>query len=94
MSSRLDQLADRRAQLLVRSELQRQQLADCCRRFDRPLKLAESVGGFVRAIRRSPLFISALAFALMKTPWRKLARIPKLVWRCWKLLQFIRSSMK
>lgn len=85
------ELAERRAQLIARSEEQRRMLSFYCRQFEGPVRLGESAFGFAKTLGRSPLFITALAAGLMKTPWRRLARWPKLAWKAWKIFRFVRG---
>ena len=91
MNSRLEELARRRADLVARSDSQRAQLTYYYQQLEGPLKVTEATLGLANALRRAPLFVTGLAAVLLRTPWRRLARIPKLAWRGWKILRFVRS---
>lgn len=91
MKSRWDELARRRAALIARAEAQRAELAFYARELEGPARIAESLGGFLNSVRRSPLLITGLAAVLIRTPWRKLARWPKWIWRGWRAAQFVRG---
>lgn len=91
MSSSLESLAARRAQLIARAEVQRRQLASYHRHVVAPVQLTGSVVGLVSSLRHSPLFIAAVAAILLRTRWGKLALVPKLAWRGWKILRFVRG---
>jgi hypothetical protein len=91
VSSKGEELARRREQLLARADAQRAELSAYHRQFEGPVRATETVLGFANRLRRSPLLITGLAAVLIRTPWRKLARVPRWVWRGWKTLQFVRS---
>lgn len=91
MASKLTELAERRAQLQARSEAQRVLLAKYHARIGKPLELVEMALGAVTLLRRSPLMVTGVAALLTKTPWRKLAHFPKLAWRGWKIIQFVKN---
>lgn len=88
------ELAQRRERLVARSDELRRQLSDHCRAFQGPVQAAGLVYGLAAGLRRSPLLITGLGILLMKTPWRSVARLPKLAWRGWQILQFIRKFAK
>ena len=88
------ELAERRARLVAKSDLQRMELAYHYARFEGPVQLTGAFLGLLNSLRRSPLAITGLATLLVKTPWRRLARIPKLAWRGWRVLQFVRGWMR
>jgi hypothetical protein len=90
MRSKLAELAEKRARLVALADTQRVELSEHYRRLERPVAVAEGVIGLARKVSKSPLFITALAAGLVRTPWRRLARVPKLAWRGWKILQFVR----
>ena len=89
--SRLEQLEQRRAELVARSDLRRVELTEYYRRWSRPVQAGTSALGLINSLRRSPLFVTAAVAILLKTPWRRLARMPKLVWRGWRVFQFLRG---
>ena len=91
MSSRLAELAQRRVQLVERSEAQRVELAIHYQRLKGPLVLTENGLRLARSLARSPLAVTGLALALMKTPWRKLAPLPRMAWRGWKIYRFVKE---
>ena len=91
MPSQPTALSQRRAQLIAQAQGQRARLSSYCRQFEGPIQLTQSVAGLIGTLSRSPLAITGLAALLLKTPWRKLARIPKLTWRGWKIMQFVRG---
>jgi hypothetical protein len=92
VGSQLQKLVDRRAQLVSHSELQRAKLSLHYSRLQGPIEATGMVFGVLNTLRHSPpLMITGTAIVLLKTPWRRLARIPKLAWRGWKMLQFVRS---
>jgi len=90
-AGQLELLSQRRSQLLARAEAQRSELGFYYTQFERPVRQTEAVGGFLNSLRRSPVVLTALAALLLRTPWRKLARIPKLAWRGWTIVQFLRG---
>ena len=94
MKSRLEQLAERRARLVARSDYLRAELAYQFGRLEGPVHLAENAFGFANSLRRSPLFLAAVAAVLIRTPWRKFARLTKLAWRGWKIMRFARGLVK
>jgi hypothetical protein len=74
------------------ADLQRMQLALYHSRLEGPVAAAGVALGFLNSLRRSPpLLITGLAVLLLKTPWRRLSRIPRLAWRGWKMVQFVRG---
>jgi len=89
--SELERIAQRRAELLARADAQRAALGYYYQQFERPVRQAETAVGLANSLRRSPLFLTGLAAVLLRTPWRKLARVPKFAWRGWRVLQFVRS---
>jgi hypothetical protein len=91
VTSRLEQLEQRRAQLVARSDLCRAELGEYCRRLTGPIQVTTSTFGLLNTLRRSPLFVTAAVAVLMRTPWRRLARVPKLAWHGWRILQFFRG---
>jgi hypothetical protein len=91
VSSEIQTLARRREYLIARAAAQRAALHQYHRVFEGPVRAAELMLGFGNTLRRSPLFVTALAAVLVRTPWRRLARLPKWVWRGWRALQFVRS---
>jgi len=92
--SKLAELTEKRARLVAQCATQRAALGAQYQQFQRPARLAQSTLGLWNTIRRSPLFLTAAAALLVRTPWRKMARFPKLAWRGWKIFQFARSWMK
>jgi hypothetical protein len=84
-------LAQHRAELVARANAQRLQLAEYVRQFEGPVHLAEGMVGLANSVRRSPLLLTGLALVLLRTPWRKFARIPKLAWGAWRIWQFVRQ---
>ena len=93
-NSRLDALAQKRARLMALSDTQRAELASYHARFEGPIRATSAVLGLASSLGRSPLAIAGLAALLMKTPWRKLARVPKLAWRGWTLWKFARTWIR
>jgi hypothetical protein len=91
VNSKQAALAAHRSFLLARSDEQRAQLSFYFHQFDRPVLAAQSGIALARSVWRSPLLITGLTLALTKTPWRRLARIPRWVWRGWKTYQFVRG---
>jgi hypothetical protein len=91
VSSTFEAIAARRAQLIARSEQQRRQLAAYHRQVVAPVQVTTSVFGLMNSLRRSPLFITAVAAILLRTRWGKLALVPKFAWRGWKVLRFVRE---
>ena len=91
MSSSLAQICRRRAELVARAEEQRAQLSYYYGQFNGPVILIERATRFVSSLSRSPLAVTGLTVALLKTPWRRLSRWPKLIWRGWSLYRFIRG---
>jgi hypothetical protein len=87
----LTELARRREELIARAEVQRAQLSLYGRQFHAPLRVAETVYRFGKTLRQSPLAVTALAALLTRTPWRRLGRVPKLIWRTWRILRFVQS---
>jgi len=84
-------LEQRRAELVARSDMHRLELTQFYRRFAGPVHVGTSAIGLLDSLRRSPLFVTAAVAILLKTPWRRLARLPKLAWRGWRVLQFLRG---
>lgn len=91
MKQKPDRLAQRRAQLVAQAEAQREQLSRYCQQLEPPIRLVENGYRFAKSLRRSPLLVAGLAALLLKSPWRKLARIPKFAWSGWKALQIARQ---
>lgn len=94
MRQRAEQLARKREQLVARADGQRAQLSEYWRRLEPPAQLAAGVFGLVNSVRRSPLLITGLGLLLLKTPWRRLARAPLLIWRGWSVLNFVRRLIR
>jgi len=89
--SKLDALSQRRAELVARSAAQRVELTMAAQRLQGPVYLLGSVLGLLNSLRRSPLAVTGLAAVLLRTPWRKLARWPKWLWRGWRFAQLARG---
>jgi hypothetical protein len=85
------ELARRREALIVRAQAQRDEFARYNAQFEAPVRAAETVLGFLNILRRSPLAITGLTALLVRTPWRRLSRIPKWAWRGWKVVKFVRN---
>ena len=94
MRPSLRELEERRARLIAQCEGQRLQLAFQYARFEGPVQWTGAVLSLLNGLRRSPWAIASLAAVLVKTPWRRLARVPKLAWRGWRVLQFVRGWMR
>jgi hypothetical protein len=90
--SRIAELAQRRELLVARAQSQREELAYYVRQFHGPVRVVGAVYGLGQTLGRSPLLITGLAALLMKTPWRRLARVPRWAWRGWKILQLFRGA--
>jgi hypothetical protein len=84
-------LARRREELVARSDAQRAELSVRARRLEGPVYAVGSALGLLNSLRRSPLLVTGLAAVLIRTPWRKLARWPKWVWRGWRFAQLVRG---
>jgi len=82
---------ERRERLVAQAQEQRRELSLYHQQFEAPVRAAEAVFGLFHSLRHSPLFVTGLAIALVRTPWRKLARIPKWAWRGWRVFQFMRN---
>jgi hypothetical protein len=91
VSLKREELARRRDRLVAQAQAQRGELAYYHQRFEGPVHATEVALGFANNLRQSPLFITALAAVLIRTPWRRVARVPKWVWRGWRVAQFVRS---
>jgi len=91
VNARLEALADQRIRLVRQSEAERVRLAEYASHFEGPARVTGSVLGFLSSLRRSPLLVTVVAALMVKTPWRKLARLPKWAWRTWRVLQFFRA---
>lgn len=78
-------------QLQARAELQRARLASYHAQIERPIEFMEMTWSCVSSLRRSPLVLTGMAALLMKTPWRRVARFPKLAWRGWRIYRFVRN---
>jgi hypothetical protein len=89
--SRLESLAQRRLELVARADAQRAQLADYYRQIEAPVRLIQAGLGFANSLRRSPVLMAGTAAVLWRTPWRRMARVPRLLWRGWKVVQFVRG---
>jgi hypothetical protein len=89
--SQLQSLAQRRAELVARAETDRVRLAYYYRQIQAPVRLMQTGWGVASNLRRSPLLVTAVAALLIRSPWRRAARLPKLVWRGWQVLQFVRG---
>lgn len=89
--SRIESLVQRRLELVARAQAQRAELARSYRQIEAPVRLAQAGLGFANSLRRSPLFVAGAAALLLRTPWRRMARVPRLLWRGWRILQFVRG---
>ena len=95
MSTTPDPLVQHRNELIARSDALRGELSQSYQRiyrqFETPVRAAGVLAGFVASLRQSPLLVTGVGLVLMKTPWRRLARLPLLVWQGWKILRFLRG---
>jgi hypothetical protein len=74
--------------LIARSARQRAELAVACARLERPVRIGEQLLHFFR----KPLVITGLAALLLKTPWKRFAKWPGLLWRAWQFLGIFRQA--
>ncbi|PAW76714.1 MAG: hypothetical protein B9S32_14360 [Verrucomicrobia bacterium Tous-C9LFEB] len=98
MSAKLDALARHRAELVAKSDRQRQELAYHFAQVERPLHLADTGIRLVRTIRSHPILISAIAAIVGKVFAGRLGFIQRLgVWparlmTAWQLFTRVRSA--
>ena len=84
----LEQIERRKALLVARGALQRQEIALAYDRLERPVRLGEQLLRFFK----KPLVITGLAALLLKTPWKRFAKWPGLLWRGWQLMSIFRQA--
>jgi hypothetical protein len=79
----LEQIQSRKAALLAVCDEQREQIAFIYERVQQPVAMG------TRAIRmfKSPLFLTGLAALLVRTRWRRFAKVPGWIWKGWRLVQ-------
>lgn len=94
MSSNPEEFARRREELIARAEAQRVEIGYQTQRLCAPLRMAETAFNTVNTVRRSPLLMTGIGLLLLKTPWRRLAIVPKVAWRGWQVLQFARRFLR
>jgi len=85
---RLEEIEHRKAILIARSAGQRMELGRIQARLERPVQICEQTF----RILRKPLVITGLAALLIKTPWKRFAKWPGLLWRGWQLLNICRKA--
>ena len=91
MNSTMNEIVGRRAVLISRSAMQREQLARAVDGFEGPLRIADSVMSTTRKAKRHPALISALTALLVTTNLRRIARLPKRLYQGWLLMKVVRG---
>jgi hypothetical protein len=84
----LEQIERRKALLVARGALQRDEMATAFTRLERPVRLGEQLLRFVK----KPLVITGLAALLLKTPWKRFAKWPGFLWRAWQFMSIFRQA--
>lgn len=84
----LETIERRKAILIARGEAQREELALVYARLERPVRIGEQMITFLK----KPLVITGLAALLLKTPWKRFAKWPGLLWRTWQFLGIFRQA--
>lgn len=98
MSAKIDALARRRAELVARSDRQRQELAYHFAQCERPLRLADTGLRLYRTLRAHPILISAIAAVVGKVCAGRLGFIQRLsIWpgrlmAAWQLFSRFRAA--
>jgi hypothetical protein len=83
-------LAERRALLVARGALYREELAYHSRGLERPIQWLENGLAVVGALRSTPLIAEAAAGLLFAAPGGRFLKGPRLLWTGWKLLRMLR----
>ena len=91
VNATLLELAQTRARLIARAAAQREQLALCADALSKPLLIAEQAGRFLRIFTSSPIVLAGLSTVLLKTPWRRVAKVPAWLWSGWKIFRTVRQ---
>jgi hypothetical protein len=91
-SSKLDQLARRRETLIIRSDGQRERLAESCEQLSRSLKWANLAKGLLQQIKDHPAALLAPA-TFMVGPG-KFRRVGKIISAGWSIFQAVRGRRR
>jgi hypothetical protein len=81
-----DDLAERKRQLLARSEGERTNIARVYYQWQARSSIARQTLG----IFRNPLVLAGLGLFALKMPWRKAYRVGGLAFKAWRLLRVVR----
>jgi hypothetical protein len=90
MNSKKKELAERRALLVARGALYREELAYHSRSLERPARWVESTMAVAGALRSTPLIADAAAGLFLAAPGGRLLKGPRLLWSGWKLIRVLR----
>jgi len=84
----LEEVQRRKAILVARCARQREDIGVAFTRLEQPVRIGEQLLRFFK----KPLVITGLAAILLKTPWKRFARWPGLLWRAWQFLGIFRQA--
>ena len=77
MTTRLEQLARRRESLVSRSAREREELAQACRLFEKPIRAINFGLGLIESIKSHPAAVAGLTALLVSGRW---TRAPVWLW--------------
>jgi hypothetical protein len=92
VSSKLEQLARRRETLIIRSDGQRERLAESCEQFTRSLRWASLAKGLLQTIKDNPAALIAPATFLVGTG--KFRRVGKVLSVGWSIFRAVRGRRR
>jgi len=84
----LEEIERRKALLVARTAIERAQLAAIYTQIERPVRLGENIFRFFR----KPLVLTGVAALLLKTPWKRYAKLPAFLWRVWQFTKIFRHA--
>jgi len=90
LKAELEEIRRRRERLIARAMVQRSEMARVYHNLQKPVHVVENAFSYARYFK-SPLFLTGLAAILIRTRWKKLARLPALLWKGWGILRLVQG---
>jgi hypothetical protein len=90
MNAALIAVQTRREILVAECAAQRALIAESWRSFDKPAATCARAAN----ILRSPWLWGGVGFVALKLPTRRLARIPVLIWKGWRMIRRVNAYLR
>lgn len=83
--TRLEEITERKRQLLARADAERNALIRTCCEYRARTLVASKVSGFIK----NPIVLAGLGLLALKMPWRRTLKMSGWIWRGWRLLKTV-----